>query len=470
MPIVFRCPACDRRLSIATRKAGASIACPNCQATAVVPGTPAQPGEEAADGSRTLILTAALALTLFGGLAIALTLALRKPAAPEQAKVEPQPTKLRAAPEPSSQQPTKPQADLPTQKITQPQKLPEPVPNVPRTVPPSPLPPQQPTPNPQTQSQSQVQPKPQPSQVTAPKQSKSLDRFGNPTGPSAGLARDGEFKGKKLLFWSAFENAGHVFFHPSSPLWKALEAKGFAVTLRFGRFDPAWLKDVDQLWVLSSGRMELPAGVTPELLVGAVSLLPAEAVPSGFTLPEYQYIVRATLDVAFSPRHALNEKSYKAIEDFAKAGKGLCLLADDEPFTAEADELARRLFGARVRGNYIADKIAVVRGRGLDPADVKKFGGQFEMGDHALLTGVNFLFEGITVSHVTTSDKLGAALKASNGQTLVAVSKVPGQRVVIDCGFTRYCHGPTERTSYVLKTPGTIRLAENIAAYLSGKP
>jgi hypothetical protein len=296
-----------------------------------------------------------------------------------------------------------------------------------------------------------------------------LDKFVNPIGSSVGLGQDGEFKGKKLLFWCAFENAGRIFFHQSNPLWKALEAKGFVVTVRFGKFNSEWLKEVDQLWILSSGRMEIPPGITPDMLVDAVSLLPPELVPSGFTLAEYQFIVKATLDVAFSPRHMLDDKAYKAIEEFVKAGKGLCLLADDEPFTTEADELARRLFGARVSGNYIADKVATVRGRGLTPAEVKKFGGQFEVDAHAILTGVNFLFEGITISNVSKSDKLEVAMKASDGKTLLAVSKVPGQRVVIDCGFTRYCHGPTERTSYISKTPGTIRLGQNIAAYLAGK-
>jgi hypothetical protein len=89
--------------------------------------------------------------------------------------------------------------------------------------------------------------------------------------------------------------------------------------------------------------------------------------------------------------------------------------------------------------------------------------------DHPLLAGVNFLFEGITVSNVTKSDKLDVALRASDGQALVVVSKVPGQRVVIDCGFTRYCHGPDPRVSYILKTAGTVRLGQNIAAYLAGK-
>src|SRR5262249_5478365 len=206
--------------------------------------------------------------------------------------------------------------------------------------------------------------------VKVPAKKPPLDKFGNPVGSNYSLGQDGEFKGQKLLFWCAFENAGRVFFHPSNPLWKALEAKGFTVRVAFGKFNPAWLKEVDQLWILSSGKMDLPAGITPDMLADAVSLLPPEAVPSGFTLPEYQFIVRATLDVAFSPRHMLDAQAYKAIEDFVKAGKGLCLLADDEPFTTEADELAQRLFGARVSGNYLADKVATVRGRGLTPAEV----------------------------------------------------------------------------------------------------
>ncbi|HEV3436637.1 MAG TPA: hypothetical protein VG122_04720 [Gemmata sp.] len=43
--------------------------------------------------------------------------------------------------------------------------------------------------------------------------------------------------------------------------------------------------------------------------------------------------------------------------------------------------------------------------------------------------------------------------------------EVPGQRVVIDCAFTRYCHGVNEETSFILKTAGTVRLAQNITAY-----
>ena len=450
-------------------------ACPNCKATVTVPGAPpeATPTRQPASKYRTPLIAGCIALVLFGGVAVAIAVGMRKPAT-EQARIDPPATPAPPhiiiidgggdPPKPPVEK-HRPVAVVPDapQPPAQPSTPKLPVPNIP---PVSPTP--QPVEPPQPPQQPTLAPPPH-AVVQVPAQPSVPDRFGNPASSNAGLGRDGEFKGTKLLFWCAFENAGKVFFGPTNPLWKALEVKGFVVSRVFGKFNPAWLKEADQLWILSSGRMELPAGITPDLLADAVSLLPAEAIPSGFTLPEYQFIVRATLDVAFSPRHMLDEKAYKAIEEFVKAGKGLCLLADDEPFTAEADELARRLFGARVSGNYLADKTATVRGRGLTAAEIRKFGGQYEVDDHPLLTGVNFLFEGITVSNVSKSDKLGAALLASDGKTLIAVSKVPGQRVVIDCGFTRYCHGPTERTSYVFKTAGTIRLGQNIAAYLAGK-
>jgi hypothetical protein len=307
-----------------------------------------------------------------------------------------------------------------------------------------------------------------PAQPSIPPMRK-YDQFGNPIGPDVGLGRDGEFKGKKLLFWSGYENAGKIFFGPTNPLWKAWERQGFTVVVKFGQFRTEWLSDIDQLWILSTGKFELPFGVPPEAVVAAVDLLPLSEIPSGFTAAEYKFIVQATLDMSLSRVHPFNEQAYRAIEKFVQAGKGLCLLSDDDPFLVESNELARRLYGVAVKGNYIADKIAYVRERKLTPAEIRKFKGQYEIDDHPLLTGVNFLYEGITISNVGKSDKLEVALKASDGQPLIAVSKVPGQRVVIDCAFTQFCHGPTERTSYILKSAGAVRLAQNIAAYLTGK-
>jgi hypothetical protein len=173
-----------------------------------------------------------------------------------------------------------------------------------------------------------------------------------------------------------------------------------------------------------------------------------------------------------SPSSHLTAKDYDAIVAFAKSGKGVCLLADNDPATTEASELARRLFGVGVAGNYQATKVAYVKQRKLAPAEVRKHRGDYEVDDHPLLTGVNFVYEGITISTVTGAGweaKFDVALRASDGNPVLMVSKVPGLRVVLDCGFTRYYHGISDRVSFINMTAGTTRLAQNIAAYLAGK-
>src|SRR6185312_3406645 len=95
--------------------------------------------------------------------------------------------------------------------------------------------------------------------------------------------------------------------------------------------------------------------------------------------------------------------------------------------------------------------------------------GDYELPDHPLLKGVNFVYEGITISNVSAADGLEAVMQASDGKTVVAVSTRPGRRVGIDCGFTRYLYGPREEHHFITKTAGSARLAQNLAAYLAGK-
>ena len=139
------------------------------------------------------------------------------------------------------------------------------------------------------------------------------------------------------------------------------------------------------------------------------------------------------------------------------------------PYYVEADALARRLFGVKIRDNYRGTKIAYVKQRNLTPEDVKKYKGDYAVDDHPLLTGVNFVYEGITISNVSTSNKVEEVMKASDGKSVIVVSAVPGKRVVIDCGFTRYCYGRKDELRFITKTAGSVRLAQNVAAYLAGK-
>lgn len=258
-----------------------------------------------------------------------------------------------------------------------------------------------------------------------------LDNFGNPVG-DVGLARDGEFRGKRILAWCGYKDVTKLMFAKDSPLWKALKDKGFEVRLRDDKFQPSWLKDADQLWIFSGNAKILKA------------------------------------------------PDYTAIEMFVKEGHGLYLMSDDEPLTVESNILANRLYGASVKGNYHGEKVAVIQGRPRPKgeaapkpaADAKAknrpiFAAnrqqEYEVPDHVLLTGLNSLWEGTSISHVTPSAKLEVALRASDGKHLIAVSKVTGQRLVIDCGWTRYY------PYLIARGAGTVRLAENVAAYLAGK-
>jgi len=85
--------------------------------------------------------------------------------------------------------------------------------------------------------------------------------------------------------------------------------------------------------------------------------------------------------------------------------------------------------------------------------------------------GVNFVYEGITLSHFDETPKLKVIMRASDGKPLVGVPTEKGKRVIVDCGFTRYFCDPSspETAGYINITAGTLRYGENVAAYLMGK-
>jgi hypothetical protein len=486
----FNCPKCGQKLTLTSSKPGDWLDCPNCEAAVEVHGAappkltpprtaaPTRPAALPVPEAPNFLATEPREQkpnlwadkrvqfgALAGGVAVilialfALALVFQQPKAPpEQAHNNPQPTEQPAPPTPST----------------------------PPTTPPAPAKPKDDTP-PLTRSRDAAPrvPKDDPSKpVTRPPDYSRLDQFGNPLDQNSGLARQGELKGQRLLFWSPHTGASDLFFAPKNPLWKALEDKGFVVRREFGRFDAKWLKEIDQLWILSTAPeniLELARKTVPDLAAAkrelknrvamgdAIVKEVTRGLPKGWTVDDAIEMQFGDLAQSVSPTFRLTEEDYDAIEAFAKSGKGLCLLADNDPFTYEANELAKRLFGASVQGNYQGTRIAYVKNGQLTPELIKKYGGDYEVDPHPLLTGVNFVYEGITISKPSASDKLDVALKASDGNPVVAVSKAPGLRVVIDCGFTRYCHGPSDRVSFIRMTAGTTRLAQNIAAYLAGK-
>ena len=251
-----------------------------------------------------------------------------------------------------------------------------------------------------------------------------LDRFGNPHDAQYSLAKPDEFKGKLLLAWSASSPVDENIFPSDNPLWAKLESMGFKVErVATKGFPLDRLEKADQLWLFSA---------------------------------ETSWLA---------------DQEYEAIKRFISAGKGVYLLAENEPYVKEAAFLAKELFEATIQGNHPGDKILTVKGRSTTKEEKRRYadGATYMVNDHKLLTGINFIHEGSTVSHISHSGMLQPVLTASNGKILVAVSKDANRRVVVDCGYTRYFYGKTPGKRLITETAGTIRFGGNVAAYLMGK-
>jgi hypothetical protein len=274
----------------------------------------------------------------------------------------------------------------------------------------------------------------------------NFDKFGNVVGEQFGLGRLNEFQGKRILVWSPEPEVQQNIFVDHNPLWAAIKKKGFAIEFATGQFDPARLANADQLWVFAG------------------------------------------------QSQGMDEAGIQAVVRFVDSGKGLYAAADNEPYLMDANALAQRLFRAQVTGYYDGGKTVAVRRGGMEQGGRKTSGksprtsapeesvaaeipnvpgraarinalnnANHFVADHALLTDIDFIYEGITISHVTPSNQLQTVLTASDGQILAAVAADGKRRVVLDGGWTRYY------VEYVTQTAGTIRYAENIAAYLAGK-
>ena len=259
----------------------------------------------------------------------------------------------------------------------------------------------------------------------------ALDIFGNPQGKEVGLARPAEFLGKKIIAWWNPKQQGKYILRKDNPLWASLRDKGFDVRVETGTFQVDWLKQCDQLWLFSG-----------------INIGDENTPPSG-----------------------MNPFVYNAIVEFVSAGKGLYLLADDAPHCIdEANYLAKLLFGCQISGNDPGQKTAFIASRKLSPEQIQKYNGHYAARDHLLFTGVNFIYEGVSISTFSPSPKLNLVLQSSVKKPLIAVSGVRGQRVVLDCGFTKYYYDDVDpQMNYITRTAGTLQFANNVAAYLAGK-
>ena len=228
------------------------------------------------------------------------------------------------------------------------------------------------------------------------------DLYGNAQGNEFDLAKDNAFKGKTIavlhLYTLAFD-----FILPE----EALKEKGFEV-VRWQNILPPLeefkkvLAKSTQLWIISTNTQLL-------------------------------------------------DNSYlSVIKDFFNQGRGLFLWGDNDPFYQDANFVSQSLFNATMSGDVFGDQVVSLQNRktkiGIIP-------------NHTITTGLEFLYEGITIATISASNDLTPIMYGSAGNLVTACYDEIGKRAIIDGGFTRLYNK--------WDTAGTARFVKNAAAWLA---
>lgn len=161
-----------------------------------------------------------------------------------------------------------------------------------------------------------------------------------------------------------------------------------------------------------------------------------------------------------------------ALEAFHHRGGGIFVWADNEPYFAHANHLLARLLPGEdiyLEGNDRGHEIMRAHQDGLTPGHLSK--------NHLIMTGLNSLFEGVTVSHLSRVGPLKVLATYNNGpgysgkpycavadgdvyRRCKAPYKMGRGRLVIDGGFTKLYDECWK------KTAGTERYVKNASAWL----
>jgi hypothetical protein len=229
------------------------------------------------------------------------------------------------------------------------------------------------------------------------------DNFGNAVGNQYDLAIDGAFEGQTIVVIQLYTGENFDFEKPRL----ALKEKGFSV-YRYSNQPPSaeeLKKSLDkacQFWLISDQTQHL------------------------------------------TDEHA------KVIKDFYETGKGVYLWGDNDPYHADADFIAQKLLGASMSGYYMGNQTVTFKTDSV-VSGMRK--------DHLITTGLENVFEGITISQIHDPNQmLTPLIWSTDGNVVTAVLDDQQHRLIIDGGFTRlYCNWDTA---------GTGRYVKNAAAWL----
>jgi hypothetical protein len=230
------------------------------------------------------------------------------------------------------------------------------------------------------------------------------DQWGNATGNQHDLAVDGAFDGQTVAVLQLYTEPAFDFAAPRA----ALKEKGFSVYRWSNDPPPAaefekQLAKANQLWVISD-----------------------------------------CYGTHLKPEHVA------VIQRYFDQGHGVYIWGDNEPCYGDANILGQALLGVQMHGNVPGDKPVTVQRDGHGPGVVR---------NHLLSTGVETVYEGITIATIDENAKLTPIIYGSAGNLVTAAYDKGGKRAILDGGFTRLY--------YAWNTAGTARYIKNAAAWLA---
>jgi hypothetical protein len=230
------------------------------------------------------------------------------------------------------------------------------------------------------------------------------DKFGNAKGSEYDLAKDKAFTGLKIAVLHLYTSEGFDFKLPQ----KALERKGFGLiywkdklpSLKDFKYG---LKAASQLWIISADKSHI------------------------------------------------TEEYLKEIILFYQEGKGLYLWGDNDPYYADVNLVSKRLWNIQLSGNDFGNQVLGIQKGPLMPG-LKS--------SHQISTGIENIYEGITISYIEKApDNLTPLIYSSKKKIVAAFYDRNGERAIIDGGFTRLY------TNW--DSAGTERYVVNAAAWLT---
>jgi hypothetical protein len=238
--------------------------------------------------------------------------------------------------------------------------------------------------------------------TTITRERPAADKFGNANGNGFDLAIDGAFEGQTVAVIQLYTGEGFDFSLPRA----ALQQKGFSV-YRWSHAVPSpaelerGLAKSSQLWIISSDSQML------------------------------------------TPAHLA------IIKKFFDAGHGVYIWGDNEPYYADANYVAEALFGTKMLGNVPGDQTVGVQKTPITAGVLP---------NHLLTTGLENIYEGITIATIQPNMMLHPLIYGSADNLVAAYYDHDGKRAILDGGFTRL----------YLKwdTAGTPRYVKNAASWL----